>query len=276
MQYDKKGFGYVYQNVMRDKKLTVEAKAIYAYLASFAGNNEMCYPGTSLMMDELPMSKERFYKHMNLLVEKGIIIKQQELDGTKFSKNTYTLNSFPSFPTTEFPRTEIEDTGFPTTENTTTKRNSSKTNSFNSNSFKNDIVDTAVALPTTPKFSDDSFEILVVESIIHSCLQLYPNSKVPSTYSEKEKWAIEVERMKRIDGRTEEDIKQALQFAVNDNFWKPNIRSTKKFREKFETLIIQSKQKKASSTKQTTEDFYNTGKEWLSERTTISSNFFND
>jgi hypothetical protein len=134
MQREKKGFGYVYQNVMRDKKLTPEAKAIYAYLASFAGNNEMCYPGTSLMMDELLMSKERFYKHMNLLVELGIVIKQQEMDGTKFSKNTYTINPFPCFPTTEFPTTDIEDTGFPTTENTTTKRNSSKTNSFNSNS----------------------------------------------------------------------------------------------------------------------------------------------
>lgn len=134
MHYEKKGFGYVYQNVTRDKKLTPEAKAIYAYLASFAGNNEMCYPGTSLMMDELLMSKERFYKHMNLLVEQGIVIKQQEMDGTKFSKNTYTINSFPSFPTTEFPTTEIEDTGFPTTENSTTKRNSFKTISFNSNS----------------------------------------------------------------------------------------------------------------------------------------------
>ncbi len=105
----------------------------------------------------------------------------------------------------------------------------------------NNIVDTADTLATAPKFLDDSFEILVVEAIIHSCLELYPNSKVPSTYKEKEKWAIEIERMKRIDNRTEEEIKLALQFAVKDTFWKSNIRSTKKFREKFETLLIQSK-----------------------------------
>lgn len=267
MQHEKKGFGYVYQNVMRDKTLTPEAKAIYAYLASFAGNNEMCYPGTSLMMDELIMSKERFYKHMNLLVEQGIVIKQQEMDGTKFAKNTYTINSFPSFPTTEFPTAEIEDTGFPTTENTTTKRNSFKRNSSKSNIIKQIIVDTANALPTIQKFSDDSFEILVVEAIIHSCLELYPNSKVPSTYKEKEKWALEVERMKRIDNRTEEEIKQALQFAINDSFWKPNIRSTKKFREKFETLLIQSKQKKQGNNKaqQLQDDFIENMKGWLDD-----------
>ncbi len=134
MQYEKKGFGYVYQNVMRDKLLTPEAKAIYAYLASFAGNYEKCYPGTSLMMDELLMSKERFYKHMNLLVNQGIVVKQQEMNGTKFAKNTYVINPFPGFPTTEFPTAEFEDTGFPTTENTTTKRNSIKSNSIKSNS----------------------------------------------------------------------------------------------------------------------------------------------
>jgi hypothetical protein len=166
MQNEKKGFGYVYQNVMRDKKLTPEAKAIYAYLASFAGNNEMCYPGTSLMMDELLMSKERFYKHMNLLVEQGIVIKQQEMDGTKFSKNTYTINSFPRFPTTEFPTTEIEYTGFPTTENTTTKRNSSKTNSSNSNSKER--------TPRTPKHKHGEYK--------HVSLTDYEKERLISEY----------------------------------------------------------------------------------------------
>lgn len=146
--------------------------------------------------------------------------------------------------------------------------------SFNNNINNkniNSIVDTADALPTTPKFTDESFEVLCVNTIIKSCLELYPNSKVPSTYAEKEKWAIEIDRMKRLDSRTEEEIKQALYFAINDNFWKQNIRSAKKLREKFETLIIQSKQKKGNGKKQTTEEFFDLGREWLSERTGISS-----
>jgi hypothetical protein len=98
---------------------------------------------------------------------------------------------------------------------------------------------------------------------------------VPSTYKEKEKWANEIDRMKRLDGRTEEEIRQALYFAINDSFWKQNIRSAKKLREKFETLIIQSKQKKGSGKKQTTEEFFDLGKEWLNERTAISSDIVN-
>lgn len=143
-------------------------------------------------------------------------------------------------------------------------------NNLNNKNLNKEIVDTAKALPTTPKFSNDSFEILVVETIIHSCLELYPNSKVPSTYKEKEKWALEVERMMRIDNRTEVEIGQALQFAVKDTFWKPNIRSTKKFREKFETLLIQSKKgtngtKGMNKGQQIQDNFVDNMKGWLND-----------
>lgn len=88
------------------------------------------------------------------------------------------------------------------------------------------------------------FEYQCVEMLIQSCMSVFPGSKVPKTESEKEKWAIEIERMKRLDGRSEADIIEALTYATTDVFWKSNIRSTKKFREKFETLIIQSREKK--------------------------------
>ncbi len=136
MQHEKKGFGYVYQNVMRDKKLTVEAKSIYAYLASFAGNNESCFPGVDLMIIELGISKTRFYKHMQLLLDNGIILKQQEKQGNKFSKNTYTINSFPSFNDTQNEDTQNKDTQIEDTQNLTNNSNSFKTNSINSNNKK--------------------------------------------------------------------------------------------------------------------------------------------
>ncbi len=87
------------------------------------------------------------------------------------------------------------------------------------------------------------FEFQCVEMLIRSCISLYPNSKVPKNEEEKRKWAVEIERMKRLDKRSESDIIEALTYATTDNFWKSNIRSAKKFREKFETLIIQSRTK---------------------------------
>ena len=100
--------------------------------------------------------------------------------------------------------------------------------------------------PATVTFPDGSFEIRCVDMLIHSCLKSFPSSKVPGTLLEKQKWAAEIDRMKRLDGRTEGDIIQALNYAVNDPFWQTNIRSAKKFREKFETLIVQSKGKRGN------------------------------
>ena len=112
-------------------------------------------------------------------------------------------------------------------------------------SKENNII---VASPAEPEsatltFPENSFEIRCVEMLIDSCLKTFPNSKVPADISQKQAWAVHIERMKRIDGRSEADIMQALTYAITDGFWKSNIRSAKKFREKFETLIVQSKGK---------------------------------
>ena len=119
------------------------------------------------------------------------------------------------------------------------------TNEIKRNEINKDIVATP-AEPATVAFPDGSFEIRCVDMLIHSCLKTFPKSKVPGTLLEKQKWAAEIDRMKRLDGRTEGDIIQSLNYAVNDPFWQANIRSAKKFREKFETLIVQSKGKRGN------------------------------
>ncbi len=101
--------------------------------------------------------------------------------------------------------------------------------------------------PTPPlSFNSESFEMQCVEYLIASCLETFPKSKVPDTPEKKLKWAVEIEKMKRLDQLSEGEIRQALQYATHDSFWKTNIRSTKKFREKFETLYSQSQGKRGA------------------------------
>lgn len=97
------------------------------------------------------------------------------------------------------------------------------------------------------KYPIGNFEYQCVDILIRSCVAVFPNSKVPETSAEKKKWAMEIERMKRLDGRSESDIIEALTYATTDGFWKSNIRSAKKFREKFETLIIQSRSRQGKN-----------------------------
>lgn len=91
-----KGFGILPKYVMLDRDLTIEAKTIYAYFCSFAGNGSSTFPGREKILSDLAMSKDAYYKHFKLLTEQGYLtVVQQKQEKNKFSKNIYTLVSNP-------------------------------------------------------------------------------------------------------------------------------------------------------------------------------------
>ncbi|WP_313181224.1 hypothetical protein [Lacrimispora sp.] len=105
-----------------------------------------------------------------------------------------------------------------------------------------------VANPETASatFPPESFEMLCVEKLIKSVIEQFQGAKVPATTAAKIKWCEHIEKMKRLDHRTEAEIQEVLNFATTDQFWKTNIRSTKTLREKFDTLIMQSRKQKGT------------------------------
>lgn len=92
-------------------------------------------------------------------------------------------------------------------------------------------------------YKPSEFELWCVDYLIKSLLDDLPNQRVPRTEAEKRKWALHIERMQRIDGLSTEQIRDTLVWAMHDGFWRTNIRSTGKFREKFQTLYLQSRRK---------------------------------
>ena len=82
-----------YQDVYLMDNLTIEAKAIYGMLCSYAGTGAEAYPSVDFMCDKLKISNTRFYKHMNLLVGAGVVIKMQtKSERGGFANNTYILS----------------------------------------------------------------------------------------------------------------------------------------------------------------------------------------
>lgn len=84
-------WGPVYQEIMRNTNLSVEAKAIYAYLSSIAGADGSCYPSVETMQRELSIGRNRLAKHMNQLIKSGIIEKVRERNGNIYGNNIYFL-----------------------------------------------------------------------------------------------------------------------------------------------------------------------------------------
>ena len=94
------------------------------------------------------------------------------------------------------------------------------------------------------KYSDDAFEIKCVSYLITSIKSDMPDAKLPEADKDIDKWCDHIDKMVRIDKRSQDDIYNTLVFARTDDFWKANIRSTSKFREKYETLFSQMKSKR--------------------------------
>ena len=87
------GFGTIPKLVMLDPQLTPQAKAIYAYFASFAGAGTTAFPRRSTIMRELRIgSVETYYRHFNQLIDQGYLsVEQRKADG-RFDYCVYHLH----------------------------------------------------------------------------------------------------------------------------------------------------------------------------------------
>lgn len=122
-------WGPVYQEIMRSTSLSVEAKAIYAYLSSIAGADGSCYPSIETMQKELNMGKNRLTKHMGQLTSSGIIEKVRERNGNIYGRNRYILRH------TQNEAVENQAVEFRPVENEATTDNNITENSITENSI---------------------------------------------------------------------------------------------------------------------------------------------
>lgn len=111
-----RGFGMLPKLVMRDRRLSAYSKAIYAYFCSYAGAGTTAFPSVSLILADLGLAKDTYYKHLDLLKQYGYLgVRQQKADAcNRFARNVYTLLTHPT-PATAPPET---------TENTNKRRRS--------------------------------------------------------------------------------------------------------------------------------------------------------
>ena len=77
-------------------------------------------------------------------------------------------------------------------------------------------------------------DLETAESIYNLLLALNPKHKKPSM----ETWANTIRLMRESDGHTHFDIMDLFRFANSDSFWKSNILSPAKLREKWDVLTI--------------------------------------
>lgn len=148
----------MFQKIMRNKNLSPEAKAIYAYLCSFAGSGETCHPSVDTMLQELGMSRGRLSKYMGELIAYGVVERTRRVNGNLLSGNVYRIThnvdfaestdcDFSSVGNNDFndiravENRDIENRAFDIRafENHTPNINSINNNNINNNNINNNI-----------------------------------------------------------------------------------------------------------------------------------------
>ena len=85
------GFGQVSKAVICDPDLSPEAKAIYAALCCYADKAGSCFPSVSLLCSVLRMDERRLRRHMQPLLDRGIVSKIREREGNLMQGNVYRI-----------------------------------------------------------------------------------------------------------------------------------------------------------------------------------------
>lgn len=85
------GFGIAPKTVMRDRRLSAEAKAIYCYFQSFAGSSGRAFPKRETILADLGMSKDRYYKHLKQLTDLDYLRLEKGGDHALKGRNIYVI-----------------------------------------------------------------------------------------------------------------------------------------------------------------------------------------
>ncbi|MDD3040453.1 helix-turn-helix domain-containing protein [Bacteroides sp.] len=94
----KQKYGMISQNIMRNPFITTKAKALYSYLASFAGAENTAFPGRNLICHELGLNKDTLSKY-NWELQCWQIIEIEKTRGQngQWENNNYILDHYPAF-----------------------------------------------------------------------------------------------------------------------------------------------------------------------------------
>lgn len=225
----------VYQDVTRNKNLMPAAKGLYAYLASFCGDEDECFPSVDLILKEMGFSRDTFYKHVNALVAAGVVEKKQLNQNGRFGRTVYKI-------THEVTILDLSNTNSSTTEETTARNSTTNNNSINNNSINN---------------NRGNIDYQRIADMYNDTCVSFPRLTV---LSEKRKKTIRA----RLNTYTVEDFKRLFEMAESSSFLKGQ--NARNWSATFDWLITDSnmakvldgnyidRQKAAGSTEQPTED----------------------
>ncbi|MGG3734482.1 helix-turn-helix domain-containing protein [Heyndrickxia coagulans] len=217
-------------NVRYDKDLNQGAKLLYGEITALSNEKGYCWAGNSYFAELYGKNKSTIARWIQQLEDKGYITRE-----IIYKKGSHEIESR---------HIKIRSENAPTLKNETTPSLKNETtpslkNEIDNNTFINNTNNNIKDKCRKQVYDESSVYFRLANRLYERILENNPNHKKPNL----QKWANDVRLMMERDKRTEKQITYLIDWCQNDNFWKANILSTGKLREKFDQLIMQVKSK---------------------------------
>lgn len=107
-----------------------------------------------------------------------------------------------------------------------------------------EVKETSKAAKRTPPPLDHTSDAYKAARYLDRRIRERLPTKPEASEATLQAWALEIDRLHRLDGQSWDDIADALEFSQDDDFWAPNIMSGAKFRKQFFRLLAQMQRAK--------------------------------
>lgn len=217
--------------MVSDLQLKGNELIVYAIIFGFSQVEGHTFWGSLNYLAEWTNStKQGVIKNLKSLVEKGLIEKKDKIiNGVKFCEYSITESS-----------RVLNKVAYPIKQSSTRGIKQSLPNTIENNTIENNI--DYIYKEEIPKHISVEAEGLASE-LRHGILANYPNNATAKKDSCIGRWAIDIDKMIRLDGRKPEQIRKAIIWAMNDDFWQCNIWSGKALRKHYDRLEANAKAK---------------------------------
>lgn len=177
------------------------------------------------LMERWGWGKSKLRSFLEILEKDGMIVKISDRKKTTITICNYSV--YQDVETENIPQTDHDQTD---------SRLSSDTN----NNEKNDKEFISINNRRKSKTYDkSSVYYQLALRLLNNIKKNNPNFKEPNL----QKWADDVRKTIELDKRTPEQVAFLMDWAQKDSFWMANILSPGKLRQKFDTLLMQSKKR---------------------------------
>lgn len=263
-------FTQIDNRMITDNTITAKAKGILLYLLSkpnewkvyevdivnnMRDGKDSVRSGLKELIEVGYIHRERMHDERGRFAGYSYIVYEYKAENPHFTVSGDTVNGKSENGESENGKTV---NGEPAPSNTKLT-NTELSNTKNNNTEKENIVDdkspTPAPLKTGKRIFEEHEQPLVLAKYLHELIKRNnPYAKEPNF----QEWGNHIRLMHEVDGIEYSVIQNCISWCQNDSFWYKNILSTKKLREKFQTLYMQAQDKKGGNAHAANRNSFNT------------------